>query len=217
MTPEPAAEPDDAGFSLSEVMITMAIMSVLMVLVTGALIQVYRTTSATETLSDAQSELSRAFQRFDRELRYASWVATPGTVGTGATAATYVEFAGPDETDCYQLRLQPGPSGTTDQGVLQLLTWKAGRPPAKGTPGNTVASQVVTGGADPYFELQAPGSAPYASAPVGTTYKAVNQRLRIRLTTSTGEGTASIDTTFTALNTTDTTPATNACSEGRPR
>jgi prepilin-type N-terminal cleavage/methylation domain-containing protein len=206
------AHRDDDGFSLAEVMVTMGIMSVLLVLFTGAILQVYRTVTATETLSDAQSELSRAFQGFDRQLRYASWIATPGKYGT----ATYVEFAGPLTTDCYQLRLEPGDG--TNTGVLQLLTWTAGSPPAPGTRGRTIASQIVTDAAQPpYFELQSAGAQPYATAPVGNDFVTANQRLRIRLTTQvTGGGTTRIDTTFTALNTSSDTKATNACSAGRP-
>ncbi|WP_305789606.1 prepilin-type N-terminal cleavage/methylation domain-containing protein [Symbioplanes lichenis] len=208
----PRPRSDDDGFSLAEVMVTMGIMSVLMVLFTGAILQVYRTVNATETLSEAQAQLGRAFQTFDRQLRYASWVSAPGTFG----GATYVEFAGPQLTDCYQLRLEPGPAGSTDKGVLQLLNWTAGSPPAAGTRGRTIASQIVTTGVDPYFDRQSVGAAPYASTGVGQDFTTAFQRLRIRLTTRSGAGTAQIDTTFTALNTSDQTPATNACSEGRP-
>ncbi|WP_306212208.1 prepilin-type N-terminal cleavage/methylation domain-containing protein [Actinoplanes sp. RD1] len=205
----------DDGFSLAEVMVTMGIMSVLLVLFTGAILQVYRTVTATETLSDAQSQLARAFQNFDRQLRYASWIATPGTYS--GDGATYVEFAGPLTTDCYQLRLQPG-AGSTNAGVLQLLTWTAGSPPAPGTRGRTIASQIVTDSSrPPYFELQSAGAQPYASASVGNEFVTANQRLRIRLTAQvTGGGTTEIDTTFTALNTSSDTKATNACSAGRP-
>ncbi|MEU4214703.1 hypothetical protein [Actinoplanes sp. NPDC026623] len=218
--PADPRRPDDAGTSLVEMLVTMGIMSVMMVVFTTAILQVYRTVSATETLNDAQNELSRAFQRFDRELRYASWISS---VGTGST--WYVEFAGANPTKCNQLRLVSGPPGSDAQGVLQLLTWTLGTPPAPGTPGQTIASQIVTSGAGlaPFFTKQDYGAMPYASptatpsgGAVGADFKSVFQRLRIQLTTMTGVGTAQIDTTFTALNTTDNTPATNGCSEGRP-
>ncbi|MEV4706651.1 hypothetical protein [Actinoplanes sp. NPDC049316] len=212
---------DDAGASLAELLVTLAVMSVVMVLFTGAIVQIYRTVNTTETLSDSQNELSRAFQRFDRELRYASWVSTPSSQTASTTGPWYVEFAGPDPKTCFQLQLVPGPQNL---GVLRLLTWTQGAPPPAGTPGQTIASQVVTT-ADkrPFFEKQAYGATPYASptatpsgGPVGTSFQTVFQRLRIKLTTRSGAGTAQIDTTFTALNTTQTTPASNDCSEGRP-
>lgn len=216
------SRPDDAGTSLAELLVTMGIMSVIMVIITTAILQVYRTVSATETLTDAQNELSRAFQRFDRELRYASWISTV-TTGT----ETYVEFAGADPTQCHQLRIVPGPVGTTTQGVLEYYSWTKGSQKTTRKPPQIIASQIVTSPdvtiPSPYFEKQAYGSMPYASptvtpsdGPVGTQFQSAFQRLRIRLTTRTGVGEAEIDTTFTALNTTEQTPVTNACSDGWP-
>lgn len=212
-----AQRANDAGTSLAELLVTMGIMSVVMMLFTGGILQVYRTVAATDTRSDAQNELSRAFQRFDRELRYASWV---NLESPGATGPWYVEFAGADPTDCFQLRLVPG-SGA-NQGVLQLLTWTAGSPPAPGTKGQTIASQIDTTAGNP-FSMRPYGATPYASpsptptgGPVGTDFQAKFQTLRVKLTARTGAGVARIDTTFTALNTTDKTASTNPCSEGRP-
>jgi prepilin-type N-terminal cleavage/methylation domain-containing protein len=213
-----ARDQGDAGFSMIEVMVTMTILSIMMVIFTGAILQIYRTSTATESLTTAQSQLRIAFQRFDRELRYASWVAEPGRVGT----AWYVEFAGPADAGCLQLRLETAPGGgnaADGLGVLQLLRWTPGSPPAAGTPGQTIASQILTTGVDPFFDLQPIDDAPYASASAsatGTDFVAAFQRLRIRLKTKVAAGTAQIDTTFTALNTLRNHEATNVCSEGRP-
>jgi hypothetical protein len=216
------AEPDDAGTSLSELLVTMGIMSVIMIMVSTAILQVYRTVSATETLTEAQNELSRAFQRFDRELRYASWISNV-TKGT----EWYVEFAGADPNQCNQLRLVPGPVGSDAKGVLKYYTWIKKSKKEDRAPAQIIASQIVTSQAlidkAPYFDKQAYGSMPYASptvtpsgGPVGTQFKTVFQRLQIQLTTRTGTGEAQIDTTFTALNTNEQTPATNECSDGWP-
>jgi prepilin-type N-terminal cleavage/methylation domain-containing protein len=213
-----ARDPDDAGLSMVEVMVTMTIMSIMMVIFTGAILQIYRTSTATESLTTAQSQLRLAFQRFDRELRYASWIAEPGRVDT----AWYVEFAGPAGAGCLQLRLETDPGGgnaSDGLGVLQLLRWTPGSPPAAGTPGQTIASQIVTTGVEPFFDLQSIDDAPYASTSadaVGTDFVAAFQRLRIQLTAKVAAGTAQIDTTFTALNTLRDYVATNVCSEGRP-
>jgi prepilin-type N-terminal cleavage/methylation domain-containing protein len=207
---------DDAGFSLAEVLVTMGVMSVLMLLFTGGILQVYKTTSATEKINEAQSELARGFQTFDRQLRYASWIATPGVVGN----ATYVEFAGPDDTDCYQLRLD---ASNPDKGVLALRTWTAGKLSAATT--RVIASQILTTGTDKFsFVREDPGVRPFATASatpapgasVGTDFTPSSQRLHIVLTTKAASGVSRFDTTFTALNTSNTTPATNQCSEGRP-
>jgi prepilin-type N-terminal cleavage/methylation domain-containing protein len=209
--------PDDAGFSLAEVMVTMGLMSILMVIFTTAILQVYRTTSTAESLSVAQSQLQLAFQRSDRELRYASWIGVPGKVGT----TWYVEYADADALRCGQLRLEASPAGDADadaHGVLQLIQWPRGTPPASGVRGLTLASMLVTDGADP-FELQTASSMPYANptaGAVGTSFATEFQRLRIRLTTRVGTRSTQVDTTFTALNTTRDTQPTNGCSEGRP-
>jgi prepilin-type N-terminal cleavage/methylation domain-containing protein len=204
---------DDAGYSLIEVVVGMGIMSVLMVLFTTAILQVFRTSGKAESIAEAQSQLQRAFQRFDQEIRYASWISPPGEVG----GAWYVEFASSDGTECLQLRLQtaPGPTadnGTDGRGVLQLLRWAPGAPPAANQPGQTIASRLVTGDVDP-FELQAAGSTPYGT---DSQFAPDFQRLRIRLSSQVGTGVAEADTTFTALNTSRNTPTTHTCSQGRP-
>jgi len=214
---EPRGTDDDAGTTLIEIMVTMGIMSILMVIFTGAILQVYRASSATESLSTAQSQLQLAFQRTDKEIRYASWIGVPGKVGT----AWYVEFAGADATKCGQLRLAAG-AGDDDAdayGVLQLIRWTRGTPPAVGVRGQTLASQLVTNGANPPFVLQTPGALPYLNPTVdaiGANFAADFQRLRIQLTSRVGGRTTQADITFTALNTSHDTSATNNCSEGRP-
>jgi len=214
----PARSQLDAGYSLIEVMVTLAVMSVVMAIFTAAILQVYRTSAKAESISVAQSQLHRAFQRFDKELRYASWIAEPAQVGT----AWYVEFAGADETQCRQLRFETSPSLQRDNesdghGVLQLVSWTQGTPPQDGAPGQTIASQLLTDGVDPPFERQAAGTSPMSGSSVGSNFTTDFQRLRIRLTTRVGDSIAQVDTTFTALNTSRDTPTNdNACTEGRP-
>jgi type II secretory pathway pseudopilin PulG len=208
----------DDGTTLVEIMVTMGIMSIMMVIFTSAILQIYRTTTATESLTSAQSQLRTAFERFDQQLRYASWIAEPGLFGT----AWYVEFAGPTPTDCFQLRLETEAAGAEEadgQGLLQLLTWTQGRPPPVGQPGQTIAGQILTTGVEPFFDRQSVNEMPYAipsANAVGADFATVLQRLRIRLTTKVEAGTAQIDTTFTGLNTSADVTG-NACSEGRPR
>ena len=217
--------PDDAGFSMAEVIVTMSVMSVVMLLFTGAIMQVYKSTRATDSLTVAQSQLATAFQRFDRELRYASWISQEGSPDGGTT--WYVEFAGPDPTQCRQLRLQTTAlpaKGSDGRGILQLLQWQQGAPPAPGTPGQTIASNVVTTpGRTDYFKRWLPGETQYATPSpsasaslTGTDFTSDFQRLRLQLTTQSSTGSAQIDVTFTALNTSRETQATNPCSEGRP-
>ena len=216
-TPPTARSRDDAGFTLTEVMVTMGVMSVVMVVFTAAILQAYRTSAKSESISVTQSSLQIAFQRFDRELRYASWIADPGQVGT----AWYVEFAGFDGTQCRQLRLETSSSSAQDNatdghGVLQLISWPRATPPAAGAPGQTIATHLVTPDSSGPFEVQAAGASASQGSGVGSDFTTDFQRLRIRLAAQVGDSTAQIDTTFTALNTSRNTPTDNDCSKGRP-
>jgi hypothetical protein len=212
----PAAAPDaDDGFSLIDVMVTMGVMSVVMVVFTAAILQVYRTSGKTESISVVQSQLKIAFQRFDRQLRYASWIAQPGQVGT----AWYVEWAGYDGSQCYQLRLDTAPTAVQEGpnnagGVLQMLTWPRATPPAAGTRGQSIASNLMAPDSSGPFEWQDAGVLVNTGPDSGLM--ADFQRLRVHLTAQRGDSKAEVDTTFTALNTSRDTPDTNDCSGGRP-
>lgn len=212
----PPARPggDDDGFTFTEVLVSLGVMSVVMAVFTGGIIQMYRTSAKTEAISMIQSQLQTAFQRFDRQIRYATWISPPGQVGT----AWYVEWAGYDGSQCYQLRLETAPADppadeTAGKGVLQMLTWPKASPPAPGTPGTTVAANLAEPGAEGPFTRQ---------LPTGTVSDGITgftpdfQRLQIRITGRQGDTDAQVDTTFTALNTSRNTPITNECSKGRP-
>ncbi|GAB1689608.1 type II secretion system protein J [Krasilnikovia sp. M28-CT-15] len=215
-----ATRRDDEGMSLIEVMMSMAIMSVLMVVFTGAILQIYKSNTATDTVSAAQSQVHQAFQRFDKELRYASWIATPGQVGTNKWA---VEFAGADSTKCEQLVLDTTAlpaTGNNGRGVLKLVRWTLGTPPTSTTPRQTLASNIVDQG-NPFLPENpagmasaSPSPSPSPSASAGTFVTSF-QRLGINLKIQVANASTTVNTTFTALNTSPNTSTTNGCSEGR--
>ncbi|MEV8505166.1 hypothetical protein AB0368_10105 [Actinoplanes sp. NPDC051475] len=233
----PDAQPvrDEDGSSLAELLVTMGIMSVVMMLVTGAILEVYRSVQVTDTLTAAQAQLSVAFQRFDRQLRYATWINKPGVPSGSQT--WYVEFAsqerdpstGLDVDKCRQLRLELKPTGAgaaTDKGLLQLIEWTPGSNPTVGARGATIASNIDTAdlayvegeaGKSAPFELQRAGDKPFPAAVAGSDFSSEYQRLRIHLKTRAAAGTAEIDTTFTAVNTSQASnDAPNQCKGGRP-
>jgi prepilin-type N-terminal cleavage/methylation domain-containing protein len=204
---------DDDGFSLVEVLVSLGVMSVVMVVFTTAILQVYRTSAKTESISIVQGQLQTAFQRFDRELRYASWIAQPGQVGT----AWYVEWAGYDGNTCGQLRLETASTanGNNANGIMQWLSWsRTATPPAPGTAGRTVASNLVAPDSTGPFERQLAGAV--TGTGDGADFTPDFQRLRVHVSAQRGDSIAQVDTTFTALNTSRDTPATNDCSKGRP-
>ena len=55
----------------------------------------FRTANKTEAVATAQSQISIAFQRLDKEIRYAEGISTPTSSGTG----WYVEYVTADHRD----------------------------------------------------------------------------------------------------------------------
>lgn len=218
----------DAGTSLVEILVTMAIMSTVGIVFTGAILQSYGATTNVDTRAQAQTQVRLAFQRLDREIRYAYGVTAPATIAeAAANAGTWnVEFLRLDSQtgapECSQLRLKGG--------KLFLRRWSPATPPSGTQTGTVLASDIdmtvfatpAAPGAPVPFELQAAGSTPFAGAPAGTLFSPEYQRLRLRLVTVVGAQRMSSDVTFTALNTTRTAQSTggyeaDVCrQQGRP-
>jgi Tfp pilus assembly protein PilE len=182
---------DDRGATLLELMITVGIMSVVMVVVTGAIMQIYRSVNKNEALSTAKAELNHVFTRLDKEIRYASGISKPSPPGDDR----YVEYqtTNTGTTTCVQLRLR-------STGELQRRSW-----PSAGTPGPW--SQLASG---------ISGVVPFTTYPAGDF---AFQRLRVNVNATIGSGasrtTRQTDITFTALNTSVRTESDTVCNEGR--
>ncbi|BFU43591.1 PilW family protein [Krasilnikovia sp. MM14-A1004] len=212
----------DEGLSLLEVMIAMSILGVLMTIFTNAVLDVYHAVDRGENGSAVQSQLHLGVQRLDQNVRYASGITDPNTTPDGG--AWYVEYLTVNPTteqpECQQLRLAPAPGAGSSGavGVLQLLRWTPGHPPAPGTAGQTIASQIVLpGGSVPApFTRTLADDKPDSGAAVGSDFRPDFMRLRLQLTASAGRATSTAQLTFTALNTSRDTPADNVCREGRP-
>jgi len=183
----------DAGVTLLELMITMAIMAVVLMMFTGAMIQIYRSVNKNEAIAAARDGVNLTFARLDKEIRYAAGISTPGVTGTDQ----YVEYliTNTGTPMCAQLRLH-APSAQ-----LQWRSW-----PQNGTPaGWTVLASGVTA-TNPFTRYPATGDFAF-------------QRLRIDMTANTSSGATATkrqsDITFTALNTSPTTSSNSVCTEGR--
>jgi len=200
-----AREPRDEGYSMLDVVMTTAILSVVMVITLGAILQIYSAVNRTEGTSFARDQLAAGFRRLDKELRYATWVAEPGQVGS----RWYLEYAIPG--GCRQL--------VFGGGVLTLAKWTLpGTVP--GTPAAIAGELTVPAGTTP-FTRYAPRSTPYATAGPGTTAMGRNYspdyvQVRVRFSAAVGQVSLPFDTVFTALNTSYLTPELNDCSKGRP-
>ena len=200
-----ATEPGDQGFSLIDLIVATSIMAVIMVMVTGGIIEVYSDVNKSDGISTARDQIGNSFRRLDKELRYATWVATPGQVN----GAWYLEFA--TNTNCQQLVFQ--------NGVLTKLTWVLPST-TPGTP-QVIASDLAQTGTTAPFTVYLPGNRPYASASptssgVGRNYELEHSQVRLRFSGHVGKVDLPLDVLFTAQNTNRNTPAANDCSKGRP-
>lgn len=114
---------DDAGFSLSEVLVSMAIMSIAMAITSTGIYQMYQTTGDAEAAADAQTSLQLAFDRLDREVRYAARVSEQ-YVYNSSWAIDYVYADESGAYRCVQLSL-PQAGGTLTRkewGQSTILT-----------------------------------------------------------------------------------------------
>jgi prepilin-type N-terminal cleavage/methylation domain-containing protein len=199
---------DDHGFTLIEMVITMAIMSVVMAVVIAAIAQIYSATNRVDTASYNRSQATIAFRRLDSEMRYATWInSSPGLVGT----RYYVEYAVP--SGCRQLKFD------TSTGVITLYSWAF----TDTTPANPVAlasNATKINGVAPFTTYAIGGPAPFASASPGTLgigkgYAPQFAQLRIQVNLVTGATTTLFDAIYTAENSTSGNTS-SACSNGRP-
>ncbi|MFF5081830.1 type II secretion system protein J [Actinoplanes sp. NPDC000266] len=203
---------DDDGYTLIELLVGMGLMSVVLVIVLGGLVEVYSNVNRTDSVAVARDQLSNSFRRLDKELRYASWLSTADQVGTG----WYLEYA--TAAGCRQL--------VFNGGVLTLAGWTLpGITP--GTP-TTIATDLVQTGTTPPIKVDLANSQPYASASPGTSgvgadYQLAHSQVRLRFTGKVGVTSLPFDVLFTAQNTNasnvfaDNGKLTeNDCSKGRP-
>lgn len=174
--------------TLAELMVSMAVTSVVMVVATAGIVQMYRASYRSDLLSTEMTQLQTAFQLLDRSVRYATAISQPNT--TASTAGDwYVEWTSIAGTStlCSQLRLDPA------AGLLQRRS-----EPAGGTPGGWVAVASLLTGSQP-FTLQPASTSGYP-----------HQRLTVDVTVKPGRRSTF---SFTALNTSLTTVSTGVCSD----
>lgn len=188
--PRRFAATGDAGTTLAEVMVAMGLMSVVMVIATSALIQIYHSVNESENSADAQAQVTKAFARLDQEIRYARSISTPAVLG----GDNYVEYLiNVDSVDtCVELRLR------TSTNELQRRQWTKNATPLAPTSWTTLAAVVTSG-------------APFTTIPADKVTLTGFRFQRLRLTVSavlgggsytTGASSRQTDVTFTALNAT---------------
>lgn len=190
---------DDDGFTLTELVVSMAVLAVVMLLTTGAVLQASSVSARVDAAGAAQQQAHQAFGTLDRQVRWAAGFSRPGTVD-GSPYVEWLDTASGAAT-CHQLRLD------VTTGRLQQRSWAQGDTTTI-TPWRVLASGVSAVDArTPVFTL----------LPPDPTYAAA--RLRIAFTATAGGSkltdTASQDVTYTALNSTSGAVPTDVCTEGR--
>lgn len=116
---------DDRGFTLVEMLVAMAMFSILIIIAVTAAIQLSRASVTASSRSESSSAILNAFQLLDRQVRYADGI---NYAGVGTSGASYVEFRSParpnpsdpsvtDPATCSQWRFLPS------TGVLQSRSW----------------------------------------------------------------------------------------------
>jgi prepilin-type N-terminal cleavage/methylation domain-containing protein len=189
-----AIERGERGMTLVELIVSMAIFSVVLVVFLGALGAMAKTTVKSEVASDSADQLRNVFLRMDKEVRYASDINTPAT----ANGSIYVEYWVPasakdGESTCVQWRYVKA------SDKLQRRTWVQGDPDSV-TGWATLATRLRN-------DLNATDQQPFTIHRAGTfsgkTY--LHQRLDIYL--SNGLGTdhedprgSQLDVSFVAQN-----------------
>jgi type II secretory pathway pseudopilin PulG len=196
---------DDRGNTLAEVLVGLGVLSVVMAVVTGGVLQVFKAIARADAASVAQSQLQQAFATLDEEVRYASWMRPPADTGRYG----YIEFLGAIAVT----RQSRCNRAVVDRvaGTLRLQSWRPDLVPGAG---RIVAAQLVVAAAPAsVFTLLEPDT-------LNNRVTATHQRLRVRLTTRFGNGsdqrTVSSDVTFTALNTKASGTVGPECTAGRP-
>jgi type II secretory pathway pseudopilin PulG len=197
---------DDAGTSLLELIVGMALMAIFMSIFVGALVSMTSAQSKTTSVAQTSQDLNQAFLSLDKTVRYASAISTPGT--GSPSGDWYVEYSTTTTGAqvCTQLRVDI----TTKQ--LQRRTWTVVNSAASGLTGWTpLASEISNGTAT------AGASQPFIRVTPGATSD--YQQLTITLASLAGPANAGTTsgTSFTITAVNSTLPATTVCQEaGRP-
>jgi prepilin-type N-terminal cleavage/methylation domain-containing protein len=98
----------DGGFTVLELAVSLAIMSIVGAMFAATMVQVtgmHRTTSA---LGDAEAQVSRAFRRLDNELRYAADMRTQVVADTRSPRQSLLYLSTAVEPRCHALSLVDG-------------------------------------------------------------------------------------------------------------
>ena len=166
-------ERDDAGFTLLDTLMSTVVMTIVMAVCTSSIVTMYRTANAADAKAFAQTQISMALERLDREVRYAVGISQQYDNGRSVDFLTVRQ----GHQQCVQLRVA--------NGVLARRTWTYLQTPPDLSDWLPLASNVT-------------GATPFTYVPPTPTLG--HQQLTVSLFVSTANGRDANLTTFTAMN-----------------
>ncbi len=187
-------ESRDSGMTLTELLVAMGIFMAVLAVFMGAVVSMSQTTVRAQVTSDTTSQIRTTFQRFDKEIRYASEINFPGVSG----GDYYVEYLVPVSTGnsqplCVQWRID------TSERELQRRTWHPDTPEAA-----TAWATTITNVRNDFSD---PADRPFRFEPAGVQGSKVFTRQRLDVYIDAGMGEpgdgrgGQLDVSFAALNT----------------
>jgi type II secretory pathway pseudopilin PulG len=204
----------DAGDSLIEMMIVMVIFTLILAIITTAIISMMRQVDKQSGLADNLGNARKAIELLDGQVRFANAITTPGTVASGDT---YVEFR-TIQNDQTQLCTQWRYHVLTK--ALQYRTWKPAASPVVPTGFVTTALSVSPVSGVSMFSASPPPGTTLPSPSADPNIPAQHQSLYIDFVTTDGSLSQSSmsQVGITAINSTlGATTNNTVCQEaGRP-
>ena len=170
---------DDAGISIVELLIAMAIFVTVIVVFMAGVVVMTKNTVRSQVTIDAGDDVRRVFQVMDKQVRYADAINRPGTGGAGRM---YVEFRTPATvaasgvTTCTQWRWDPATE------LLQTRTWTdgPGTLPSFRTVATDIAAPDLTPAPTP-APTPTPTPYPFAMTPAEPTHPRQELSLTLRI------------------------------------
>lgn len=208
----------DAGVTMVDLMVAMAIMSIVGGFVTGGLVQLYQMTDVTDRMDEAQTQVSLAYAALQPELGAAFDISEPGAGAGGDPSVEYVTQDSTGQRICHQLRLTGGqlnlrqwPASATAAATASAATW---RKLASGLTAPTTADPDPSAAAPQVLHFPDFSTPSLANLPSATP---LQLRIRLTATASGAKGSTRRDsqTTIVAANSAVAWHDPDACSLGR--
>ncbi len=193
-----ARGPSDSGMTLIEMLVAMMLFTVLIGVFMSGIAVMTDSTVRTQAATGSSDEIRRAYQRLDKQIRYASAVNAPGLVGGNE----YIEFettavAPGEDPTCTQWKLDAAAD------TLAFRTWPD-LATATASTWTVVASRVLNVPAtEPVFTFQ----------PVDEAHTKQRVDVFLKVKDARGDG-AELKSSFVALNTTPTTVTNEVIASG---